>query len=221
MITQIAFIAILILFFLGVIQFTEMLYHRFHVNAEITRKIAHIASTLTSLSFIYLFDSHWYLLFLACILFLLLYISKREGLFKSIESIDRKSSGSYILPVSIYLLFLIFELTNNQLLFILPILLLGISDPLAGISGMNLTKNPRKIRFWGYVLQKTYVGSFTFFLTSFILIVMALFFHNYPGYNILISGLFFAGSITIVEMLSSKGTDNFTVPLTTVILLWI
>jgi hypothetical protein len=56
--------------------------------------------------------------------FTILFVSKRIKQLKSIHDIERQSMGSYMLPVAIYLTFLVSALLNNSFLFILPILIL-------------------------------------------------------------------------------------------------
>jgi dolichol kinase len=205
----------------GVILFSELLYQRFKVNPEITRKIAHVLGTLSSISFVFLFDSYWYVLLMAVGFFALLIASKHKGIYKSIDQVGRKTMGSYLLPVSIFLMYFIYTLTNNQLYFIMPILILGISDPLAGLTGATLVKNARQISIFGYRLQKTWVGSLCFFVATFIITILTLYFYDYSSQNIIFAGLYFALFLTIIEMLSIRGSDNLTVPLTTALLLWI
>lgn len=64
------------------------------------------------------------------------FIGKYRNAFKSIDSVKRKTGGSYLLPVSICILFYFSNTQSNTLIFVLPLLILGISDPLAGTFGM-------------------------------------------------------------------------------------
>lgn len=220
MIIQLLYIIIFLTGFMGIIQLSELLYLKFKVNSEITRKIAHILGSLSSLSFLLLFKSHWYVLIIACAFFLLLLISKRKGIYKSIDLVERETIGSFMLPVSIYLLYLIFELTNNKLYFVLPVLILGISDPLAGLVGIS-NKGAKQIHILAYNFQKTYLGSLSFLFVTLMLTILTFYFFNFSSQNILLLGLFFAFVTTIVEMLSKRGLDNLTVPLVTALLIWI
>ena len=74
-----------ILFFLGfliILIICELLHNRFGVNPEYTRKIGHVTVTLISLAFVFLFNSHWYILLLGLASFILLYFGKEKDLFK-------------------------------------------------------------------------------------------------------------------------------------------
>lgn len=205
--------------FLGIIQLSELLYHKFKVDVEITRKIAHVLGCLSSLSFLLLFHSHWYVLVVTGTFFLLLLFSKRNGIYNSIDLVERKSIGSFILPLSVYLLFLISESTGDKLYFILPVLILGISDPLAGLAGTSY-KEAKQINILVFKFQKTYIGSFAFFVTTLVLTSSTFYVFNLSGQNILISGLYFAVVVTFVEIISNRGLDNLTVPLAVAFLLW-
>ena len=153
-------VAILYLFAIGLLLiFNELIYRRLGLKGEITRKFAHFTATLSTVTFPYLFTDHRYVLVLALIFFIILFISRNGTQLKSIHDIERKSVGSYLLPLSIYLTFLISNLLDNKLLYILPIIILAVSDPMAGILGINLKKNNHKIEIFGIKTKKTFLGS--------------------------------------------------------------
>lgn len=206
--------------FWGIMNLSELLYRKFNVDAEITRKIAHVLAALSSMSFLLLFQSHWYVLIIAVVFFLVLFIAKQKDIYKSINSVKRTTSGVYIMPVSIYLLYLVYELTNDKVYFVLPLLIVGISDPLAGLAGLRSNNKAKEIELWGYNFQKTYLGSAFFFLSTFVLTVLVFYNFNFALQNIILLGLYFASITTLVEMVSKGGLDNITVPMVTVILLW-
>ena len=202
-----------------IIKLSELLYHKFTVEAEITRKLAHILGSLSSLSLLYFFDSHWYVLAISFIFFLILLISKRNTIFKSIDNIQRESIGSILMPISIYVSFLTAELFSESLYFILPVMILGISDPIACLVGTGF-KDPKQIRILDCDIPKTYIGSLAFFLTTFILTTSAYLTSNLPGYYIIAAGLIFAIILTLVEIISVKGVDNLTLPIFSIVLIW-
>lgn len=205
--------------FFGIIKFCEVLYKTFGVNPEITRKIAHILASISTLSFIFLFNSHWYVLLLAIIFFNVLLWGKKLKLFDSIENVNRQTAGSYLLPVSIYLLFFIAEKQQQNLYFILPLLILGISDPLAGSFSIINSKKLSFVKFGGFYLQKTYVGSLIFFISTFLIIFSIFAYSNIAITNPFFYSIIFAFIITITELFSSKGLDNLTIPLVSLVLL--
>lgn len=217
---------VLTIFFLvsigTLLVFTESIYRRLSLKGELTRKFAHFTATLTTISFPYLFNNHWYVLLLALVFFLVLFLSRKGTLLKSIHDIDRDSIGSYLLPISIYITFLLSDLYSSTILFTLPILILAICDPAAGILGLNFNKKNGKIRIFGKQLNKTYAGSTAFLISCFLISLIALYRYRmvfdlktfWLAVGISITG-------TLAEMLSVKGLDNLFIPLTVLLMLLI
>ncbi len=212
-------IVFLIAIFLLLI-FNELIYRRFNIQGEITRKLAHFLATLSTVTFPYLFDEHWYVLALAVIFFLLLFISRNSDYLKSIHDIKRMSVGSYLLPVAIYLTFLISDMLNEKIFFILPMLILAICDPVAGILGLNLHTYNHRIRIYKWKLNKTWLGSGSFMISCFIVSIIALYFY-YSDFSLKTFWLALLISVagTSTEMFSWKGTDNLLIPMSVLIVL--
>jgi dolichol kinase len=200
--------------------FNEMVYRRLKLKGEITRKFAHFTATLSTITFPYLFNDHWYVLFMAIAFFVLLFVSRNRTYLKSIHDIQRISIGSYLLPVSIYLTFLVSWLLGDKFLFILPILVLAICDPAAGILGINLQQYNNKIKLFGHELQKTWLGSLSFFISCFIISIIALYF-NQEQISLRIFFIAFAVAFvsTLAELLSWKGSDNLLIPMSVLLVL--
>ncbi len=198
----------------------ELIYRRFGLKGEITRKFAHFTATLSTVTFPYLFSSHWYVLALSSFFFIILYVSRHGAQLKSIHDIARKSVGSYLLPVSIYLTFLISLHFRNKFLFILPILILAISDPLAGILGLNVKKNNNKIKLFHIKSEKTYIGSGAFLFSSFMISIIGLYF-NRMVFDLKTFWLALAIAVvtTLAEFFSFRGTDNFSIPISALLML--
>ena len=164
--TQIALTLIFLMGIAGLLVFNELIYRRLSLKGEITRKFAHFTATLSTLIFPYIFDSHWYVLALGIFFFTILFVSHKGNQLKSIHDVRRVSHGSYLLPVSIYLTFLIAQLADNKFLFILPIMILAVCDPMAGILGLNFKNRTRNIRIVGHDFGKTVLGSVAFLISS-------------------------------------------------------
>jgi dolichol kinase len=220
-------IVLTLLFLAGfslLLLFNELVYKRLGLQGEITRKFAHFTATLSTITFPYLFDDHWYVLVLAIVFFILLFVSRNYTYLKSIHDIKRISVGSYMLPVAIYITFLISFKTGERFLFILPMLVLAICDPIAGILGITIQQYNHRIRIFHLQLQKTWLGSLSFLVSCFMISVIALYFH-YMVFDVKTFwlALVIAVTGTIAEMLSWKGTDNLTIPLSIVgvLLLWL
>lgn len=217
---QIALTFIFLIAITFLLVFNELVYRRLGLKGEITRKFAHFTATLSTITFPYLFNDHWYVLVLASIFFIVLFISRNGTQLKSIHDIDRKSAGSYLLPLSIYLTFLISIELDNKFLYILPILILAICDPMAGILGINLKNYNHKIQVLGYKTRKTWLGSGSFLMSSFIISLIALYFYRMV-FDLktfwLALGIAVVG--TLIELFSGGGTDNLFVPLSVLLML--
>lgn len=224
MASQIVLTLIFLIAYILLLVFNEMIYKRLGMKGEITRKFAHFTATLSTITFPYLFDDHWYVLALSVITFILLFVSHAYKYLKSIHDIKRISVGSYMLPVAVYITFLISFKLEERLLFILPMLVLAICDPIAGILGINLQQYNHRIKIFRWKLQKTWLGSLSFLISCFTISIIALFFY-YEVFDLKTFWLALIISITgtLAEMLSWRGTDNLVIPLsvTGVLILWL
>jgi len=202
------------------LAFNELNYRRLGVKGEITRKFAHFTSTLATVPFPYIFTSHWYVLVLALIFFAVLFITQNGNQLKSIHDIERKSIGSYLLPLSIYSTFLISCLLQNKFVYILPMLILGICDPMAAILGINIKNYNGRIKLFGHKFQKTWLGSGAFLVTSFLISLIALYFHLAVfDLKTFCLALLIAVTSMLGELFSWRGSDNLTIPLSVVLML--
>lgn len=217
--SQLLYTFVYIIGFIGLLVVCELLYKKSKVSAEYTRKIGHTASTLSTIFFPFIFHSYGYVLSIVIFSFALLYIGKHFMLFKSIESVERKTEGSYLLPLSICSLFLLSQ--GNNLFFILPILVLGISDSLAGISGTLYKDRTSKIVLFKHEFNKTILGTIVFSISTFIISLIVLNLFHFDSIKLILLSLFITCIAAIIEVISPKGTDNITVPHSVLILLYL
>lgn len=200
--------------------FNELIYRWLGVKGEFTRKFAHFTATLATVPFPYIFPSHWYVLVLAVIFAAVLFITQYGKQLESIHDIERKSLGSYLLPLSIYTTFLISDLTDNKFVYILPMLILAVCDPMAAILGMNTKRLNHRINIFGIRTGKTTVGSGGFLITSFVISLIALYFNRAVfDLKTFWLALLIAVTGTIAELFCWRGSDNLTIPLSVVIIL--
>jgi CDP-diglyceride synthetase len=210
------------LLYFGVFSFVfllaEVLYHSFKSKVEISRKFVHIGSGLISLSFPFYINNHWVVLLLCSNFILILMLSKRFGFLQSINKIDRKSFGSMLFPVSVYLSFLCFNYFDHQYLFFyLPILILAICDPIATLVG-------QKWAFGKYKIgndTKTIVGSISFMVSCFLILTLSLWLSEVPisMAMLLIYSFCIAITTTFAEAFSKNGIDNLTIPFSVIVCL--
>lgn len=201
--------------FLLLFGVAELLYHRFGVQAEITRKLVHAGTGLLSLLFPVLLGDHRLVLLLCASFAGLLVLSIRYRLLQSIHAIDRESVGSLAYPVSVYLCYLAFDHQHQQYMyFYLPILLLALCDPLAALVGKRWPVGKYQVG----TAYKTLSGSVVFFLSAFT-ISWAWLYQSVARLSLVQSSgqaLLVAGVSTLAEALSHKGYDNLSIPLSVV-----
>jgi dolichol kinase len=185
--------------------------HKKGLPVEHTRKIAHTLSTLLCLSVPVLFSSYWYAILIVTGSLSTLYIGNRKQLLNSIHSVNRRTYGAYLLPVSIGITYYISQYLQNNLFFVLPVIILAISDPLACYFGKKYKSKVLKS-------GKTIIGTLAFFLSTLIICSAILLYFSVgikiPGIALCISLL-----VSGVELISPNGSDNLTIPLSVIVLL--
>ena len=214
--TEITNTLLIALIFLLMFGTGEVLLHFFKVKAEITRKFSHMAAGIIAFIIPILLTHHLSVLSL-CILFTsMLIITKRLNLLKSIHAIKRKTYGSYLYPLSIYICFLVYTFYNNYIFYLLPILILAISDSFAAIAGKTWPYG----RFSKHPDSKTIVGSTMFFSVSLIIsLVLFQFLTNMQFMTVLYISVLVSLISTIIESISYRGLDNLSIPVSIEILL--
>lgn len=202
--------------FLSLFGSAELIYHYGEVRAEFTRKYVHIATGVITLLFPVLLHSHWLVLLLCGSFAIMLYASLRYKLLQSINGIDRKSRGSLLYPLVVYLAYLVQDHYDSYLYFYLPILILAISDPLAALTGKRWPKWPYQVG----ADTKTMMGSLAFFGSAFLISFMLLI--TFGGMTVGV-GLLIASVIAlmtaIAEGLSQNGYDNLSIPVVATLIL--
>jgi dolichol kinase len=194
----------LLLFVLG-----ELLYHKFSVKSELSRKFVHLGTGILTMLFPLLLSNHWFVLILCTSFLLILGLSLKFNLLQSIHKIDRKSYGSVLYPIVVYILFLFYANQEHLIYFYLPILILAICDPIAALVGKRWPLGKFKI----LKETKTLVGSLAFFVSSFVLcVVVFLAFGMDHLFSLISAAILLSVATTIVEAASQKGFDNLFIP---------
>ena len=200
--------------FLLLFAAAEAMYHLLRIRAELTRKTVHFGTGILTLLFPLLLKNHWLVLFLCASFFLILTMSLRYNYLRSINSVDRRSAGSLLYPLSVYLCYLIYEIKAYQYYyFYLPMLVLAISDPVAALTGTRWPYGRYKVGNG----SKTVSGSVAFFTTaSIVVFFLLIFFHNgtVSPYLLLLCTVLIGTATTVAEACSRNGFDNLTIPVT-------
>jgi dolichol kinase len=201
MIIETPFFVFLIL--IGVIFLAaELLLKRFYLNPELTRKSAHILSGLV----VFLMPSYLNLgqaVVLGVSFAIVLYFAEKLRVLPSVTRVNRSSLGSVLFPLGLVISGLLFW-DVNIIAFKLSVLVLALSDSMAGLVGYKFGK--RKF------LSGTIEGSSAFFVVTFAIFVSFGLLFN----NILLLNLFLFAVIslilTLVEARATKGLDNLLLP---------
>ena len=215
-----------------VMLIAEFAYKVFKLNTEWTRKIAHIGSGIIALSYPSFIDSHWVVLGLTLSFTVILYSSKKMGLFQSIFSVGRKSYGELFFVWSTWLLFMLYQFTGDVNFYYLGFSSVVFADPAAALIGKAF---PLK-KYTVFGNTKSFGGSISFFVVSF---ALSYYFFNVTHQigsvvaipnqmfsfvdsfsKVILYSLVHAFLLTIVEAISSKGTDNLTIPIASVLFIY-
>ena len=206
--TQLLYGFLFFLCFTLILVFCEFLYKK-GLQAEYSRKFAHSLSTLLCLSIPVFFSSPWYALWFVIGSYFMLYIGNKKLLLNSIFFVNRKTYGAYLLPVSIGITYSISLLLQNSLFFILPIVVLAISDPLACYFGKTYKS---KVLSFG----KTVIGTLVFFLST-LIICSSILLHQSASIKTASIALGVSIIASGVELISPNGSDNLTIPLSMIV----
>ncbi len=201
--SEITLIAIFAAAFVLVLVLAQFLHSRLGVQAEHTRKFAHIAIGLICVLIPFRFTQHWYLLAGTIGFIGYMVYARRHGQLSALFGIGRESWGDVLLSVSIYLNALLVIQYDFERLIYLPMLILAVADPAAYYGGYFFGKN-----------RKSWIGSACFAVVAFgaswgyLSVFVAA---PYPYQLGLLAGCAVFGAL--VEHVSDGGWDNLTVPL--------
>ncbi len=197
----------------GLLMTTEYLWRTKKITIEVSRKIVHMGTGVV-VAF-WPFYLNWTIVQLAALaLFIVVLVSYKLHIFKSIHAIKRITLGEVLYPIGIGVAAL---LEPAPWVFAAAILHLAVADGLAAIVGVHYGK---RTRYHLLSHGKSLVGSLTFFIVSFVIFVSATFFlsdHTIP--NIYGWFLWSALAVTFVENISWYGLDDITVPVSVIIIL--
>jgi len=190
----------------------EAIYRYLKKSSEWPRKIAHIGSGIIALSYPIYITNHWIVFGIAVSFSIILFFSKKKGLFQSIFAVRQKSYGELFFVFASWLLFWLYQTTDEVLFFYLPFSIIVFADAIAALVG---GKFPVK-RFKCTMNEKSIGGSVAFFIIAFFLsyYYMTECWHHQ---NILMFSIIHSLILTVVEAFSSRGSDNLTIPVASVI----
>ncbi len=205
----------------------ELIRKYFHVEAAVTRKLVHILVGIFVFFVPLIFTSPLPPILMSLIFIVLNYFSVRSKLFKGMDNTSRETYGTVFFPLSFLLLILLYW-ESYPLIISASILILGLGDAAASIVGTGM-QNPTPLSLTRE--NKSLEGSAAMISVSFIVTAGCLLFfpqrtpdsHTLIGSEVLfmLAAAFVIAVVAgVVEALSTRGTDNLTVPLTAGLMLF-
>lgn len=187
---------------------------------EASRKFIHIMLGNWWFIAMYYFTNVWFAAFVPLTFVIINYLSYKKGIIKVMERDKQDGLGTVYYAISLLILTIIsFGIFKKPSLGLIPTLVMAYGDGLAAVIGKLIKSKKYKLGD----SKKSLAGSLTMFVISVLLIGGYLAFtHEMVFWKTtrwpLISAMM-AFVMTSVEAISSKGTDNITVPLGTLALL--
>lgn len=179
---------------------TEVIKRKLFIPVYLTRKIAHFGGASIGL-LMPLFLNQKQIILICIIFALILATTKRTQIFSSIQGVKRATLGEVFLPLGVALCALFF-IPENIKSFQFGVLIMGVSDGLAGLIGERFGRNPFRI----LGIKKTIEGTLIFFVTS---LALSLYFASSFEYIILAVPLI----LTASEFFLIYGVDNLVLPI--------
>lgn len=193
-------LALIILASFSLIAAAELLKRKFSLSTALTRRFAHITTAIVACVAPF-FVTQTEIIFVSIIFVAVLLYGRRYHIFSAIHTVERRTYGDIFLPLGVAGAALFF-LPGNVPAFQFGILIMGISDALAGLVGEKFAQH--STRFFGN--KKSLEGSLVFFVSSLILTFL---FVPLIGYELLLIPLL----LTLVEFCFIYGLDNLVLPI--------
>jgi len=196
--------------YLAILLTGELIRHFFPSYPEFSRKAVHFLAGCLSLSLPYMLRSHWAVLVLTSGSALILFLSERSGILRSVHNVGRRTYGVIYFPAAVYLLFLLSH--DRPVLYTIPVLVMTVSDTMAALIGGRYGS----IRFEVEENTKSLEGSTVFFFVTFLCIHLSLLLMTgIERLDSVMIAFVIALLVTGFEAISVTGSDNIFVPLGT------
>ena len=190
---------------------SELGYKRKILSASSNRIIIHLFTGLAVSASPFLFSNNIQPIILAFLFFLINLISYNNNKLKSFHDIGRESLGTIYFPLSFIIISGPFWDYSYQIA--ASYIILAVADPLASFVGKR-RKETHKYKIAGDI--KSIEGSVIMFTATLVLITLfsGFIFVDFDILNTIIAIIICSIAITFAESISSKGSDNLTIPIT-------
>ncbi|HMS50326.1 MAG TPA: hypothetical protein PKA02_02720 [Candidatus Saccharibacteria bacterium] len=194
------------------IGFVEYLYRKKRINAELSRKMIHVAHGLIIVALSFHINYSAIILLEMATLVLVILARRYRWFGNQYYMVERQSWGELFFPAGI--IFIAF-LEPTHWLFVVSILHLALADSAAALVGI---KYGRRTSYNVFGQKKSVAGSAAFFAVSVLIMLVAL--PTLPvGMDIAASFFLVPLVATIAENVGVYGVDNFLIPLAVMLLL--
>jgi phytol kinase len=182
-------------YFIALFTIIEVAARKMPLSIEVSRKMAHILAGISA-ALLPLILSFMSIVVLALLFLMVMLVSRKRKIFRSIHDVERQSYGELFFPLAIAITALFFPDTAT---YMFGILVMAIGDGLAGLLGFRYGKKRYTLR----KAHKSYLGSTIFFIAS--VLIGFIFLHSFM---IVIIALM----LTCIEAVSIRGFDNLLLP---------
>lgn len=193
----------------AIVLLAETLHQRISANSELARKVVHIGSGNVILVAWCLEIPHWVGISASIIASIIALLSYYIPFLPGINSVGRKSWGTFFYAISIGILIAWFWPLKQYQYAAIGILVMTWGDGLAGLIGQNFGKHPYEV--WG--MKKSWEGTLTMALTSYVVSSLILLAVQGNVWQTWLVPVAIALVATALEAFSKLGIDNLTVPL--------
>ncbi|MBK4731247.1 phosphatidate cytidylyltransferase [Oxynema sp. CENA135] len=202
-------LAVVSLWLAGIILAAEGIYQYTHISSEVVRKIVHIGTGNVILFAWWLEIPAWVAIGASAVAATVALLSYHFEFLPGINSIGRKSLGTFFYAVSIGVLVAWFWPVGHPEYAAIGILVMAYGDGLAALIGQHFGKHP--YRFWGE--KKSVEGSLTMAMGAYFVSILILIDVRGNSWEVWAVSLAIAVLATVLEAFSKLGIDNLTVPL--------
>lgn len=184
---------------------------------EASRKFIHIMLGNWWFIAMYFFTNVWFAIFVPITFVIINYVSYKQDLIKVMEREKQDGLGTVYYAISLLILAIVFfGIYQKPILGLIPNLIMAYGDGFAAVVGKWIKSKTYMVG----ETKKSIAGSITMFVISLILI-MGFLIANYTFgiWQIALIGVVMAIAVTIIEAISSKGIDNFSVPISMLVMI--
>jgi phytol kinase len=196
--------------YVGTIVLTAELLHRFtDTKPELVRKVVHIGTGNVILLAWLLRLPAWVGIGSAVVAGIVTLVSYRLPILPGVNSVGRKSLGTFFYAVSIGVVTVVFWPLELPYYGVIGILIMAWGDGLAAIIGQRFGKHPYLI----FGNTKSWEGTLTMLAVSYAIVSIVLLSVHGNSWQTWVVGIPVAIAATAIESIAQWGLDNLTVPL--------